>query len=1068
MAALGLLFFSACSPTDRQGVDELNSLSYAYHYRSLDSVVHYADNVSNPAFVANHLNDLAFVAIAKMDYVAADSLLSLIPYETDNQIELLIGYVQQMRLCQRRSRNKDFYDYREKALDALKRVNEERKQLSQQQTMRLLYAESELAIVTSTYYYYVGLEQQSVEALMAIDANDVRRDTAQYLNYLYNVGAGGIITEGTTEEISQREFDCLIECLLLSRQSNMPYFEANALEALAEHLINPEVRQQLIKNNLYALKYLNVDEVALDDLPLQLADEALCIFREYGDVYQTAGAYRTLAACARETGNFASTMYYLDKALADSAIFQAPDLVASIYEQLSVAHAAIDDKPNSDHYRNLYLDLQEQTRQDRLLEARAGQLDEAVGRLNLLLIGMAVLLVLILVMLRVVYAVYRRRQQRQEQLDELQEQTEETQERLAIAQLKKDENERRYLEQRAKISLVNSITPLIDRILHSIGQLSNSTIVQPSNSQIDYLRELTDRINEQNDVLTYWIQLRQGELNLQISTFPLQSIFDLIEKSHSTFAMKGITLEVQPTNLAVKADRVLTIFMLNTLADNARKFTAEGGRVRIYAEEGSDYVEVSVADTGKGMSEEELSHVFDHKVSGGHGFGLLNCKGIIEKYVKTSRLFSVCRLAAESRVGEGSRFFFRLPKGIVRLLLLLLSFSATTASSQTQAPVSDLRQQSVAVSSETTLLRASAYADSAYYANIDGRYVATIAFADSGLCYLNHFYRSQLPYGIDTLSLYSPTQSTIVEVAWLHRQLPLNYQIILRLRNEVAVAALALHEWRLYSYNNRIYTSLFKELSADRTLNDYCRRMLQLKNNMTIAVALFVFMLLALLLAVAFQLAQMLRKKAAHQQERQEQLELLTDELHRLEMETARLHVSNQVLENCLSTLKHETMYYPSRIRQLLDNGDNATLSDVARYYREIYGILSEQANAQIAGHKLYIRPLEHDIWGDRLMIDYLFDILRRQHEDKRLEATFEADGEQYIDCRVWLEGVHDVEFTASVSNIPYLLCRQIIREHGEATGRRRCGIQAEDTEKGTNITIILPRYVCKTSKSSS
>ena len=33
-----ILIISACSPSDRQQVDKLNSLSYAYHYRSLDSV----------------------------------------------------------------------------------------------------------------------------------------------------------------------------------------------------------------------------------------------------------------------------------------------------------------------------------------------------------------------------------------------------------------------------------------------------------------------------------------------------------------------------------------------------------------------------------------------------------------------------------------------------------------------------------------------------------------------------------------------------------------------------------------------------------------------------------------------------------------------------------------------------------------------------------------------------------------------------------------------------------------------------------------------------------------------
>ena len=90
-----------------------------------------------------------------------------------------------------------------------------------------------------------------------------------------------------------------------------------------------------------------------------------------------------------------------------------------------------------------------------------------------------------------------------------------------------------------------------------------------------------------------------------------------------------------------------------TLADNARKFTDEGGTVSISAAESDDYVEVSVADTGCGLSEEQQASLFTPLApEAGHGFGLLNCKGIIEKYRKMSSLFSVCRLSVESRVGR--------------------------------------------------------------------------------------------------------------------------------------------------------------------------------------------------------------------------------------------------------------------------------------------------------------------------------------------------------------------------------------------------------------------------------
>ena len=129
----------------------------------------------------------------------------------------------------------------------------------------------------------------------------------------------------------------------------------------------------------------------------------------------------------------------------------------------------------------------------------------------------------------------------------------------------------------------------------------------------------------------------------------------------------------------MKADRTLTLFMINTIADNARKFTPEGGKVMVSAEVLENCVEVSIADTGKGMDEEQLAHVFDRTYTGGHGFGLLNCKGIIEKYKKVSSIFSVCQITCESEVGKGSVFRFRLPKGMSRVLAAMVFFMGATS-----------------------------------------------------------------------------------------------------------------------------------------------------------------------------------------------------------------------------------------------------------------------------------------------------------------------------------------------------------------------------------------------------
>ena len=1003
-----ILCVSACSPSNQEAVDKLNSLSYTYHYRDIDSTEYYAKQALEASLSyddgrAEALNGLAFVAMVRMDYHRADSLLVEATSLTDNQLELLVTYVQQMRLCQRRSKNREFYEYREKAVQAQKRINEERNQLSSRQLSRLRYAESEMAIVTSTYYYYVGLERQSVDALLQLDIDEVRHDTAQYLNYLYNVGAGGILTDGTPEDVHAEEVNYLNRCLSIAQRYHYSYFVAQALEGLADHTGD-----------------------------WQQADKALQLFRDYGDVYQIAGAYRTLASCYHAMGDDFRALTYLDSALVDQRINQAPDLVASIREQLSVAYSAVNDKQHSDYNRNIYIDLQEQTRQDRELEARAGILDHAVNQLNLMIwavLGAIVLLVFLLWL----FNRLNKKSKEDHRLDDL---LEEKNDEVAEARLRVAKNERRHLEQRAKVSQAMSILPLIDRILHEVKYLDG----EDKQDHIQYIRELTDNINEQNQLLTQWIQLRQGELNLHVESFPLQQLFDLVARSKTSFAMKGITLSVEPTSATVKADRVLTLFMLNTLADNARKFTPKDGRVDISATETPDYVEISVSDTGCGMTDDQLAHVFDRKTiteksATSHGFGLMNCKGIIEKYHKVSQIFSVCSLQAESQQGRGSRFFFRLPKGVVRLLAIgygLLAMSQPLTANP-QSPTAN------------NLSRAHIFADSAYFSNVNGTYARTLQFADSCRYYLNAHYLSQHPDGRLLMTRQEDNGTLPAEIQWFHESLSTNYQIILDIRNEVAVAALALHEWSLYAYNNKVYTQLFKEMSADNTLADYCRTMQQSQTNKRIAVIVLLVLLVTIVPAY-YMLYYRHRLYNRFRRERMQltNIEMADDELHRAELEDSVLHVSNAVLDNCLSTLKHETMYYPSRIRQLVDAGDVDSLTEVAAYYRDLYSILIQQAVDQVERIKLHVRPVRfygQQVLGDENLLRYLFELL-----EVKGEIASEVKDDNYV--------VFHVPYKTRDSLTSYL-CRQIVRDHGEATNRRACGI----TEENQQITVILPRY---------
>ena len=1159
-------FLSACSRVDTDKVDRLNSISYSYHYRNIDTAYVYAKRALElskgyDAGKAEALNNLAFVDIVRMNYKSAyeklDSVLSI----TNNQVELLIADVQLMRLCQRESKNKDFYDFREKAIRRQKRIAEEEKLLTEHQRKRMVYANSEFSIVSSTYYYYVGLRAQSAQAMEDINEELIARDdTAQYLNYLYNVGAGGIINKGTQQEVSQQEFDYLMRCFIAAQQHGYIYWQANSLQGLSEHLIISEMRDKLIADNYASIRFINADNVPDSLLAGNLAERATDLFIRYGDVYQIAGAFRTLASCYWQINNYPSAIICLQDALEkNKAINQAPDLVASIREQLSVVYSAMDNKQASDYNRNIYLDLQEQTRQDRYYEARADQLDSTSQQLNIMIFAIGFIIVAILSLL-IIFHYLRRRTGNQSELDnlllpleewkqhniaymaQLGDEYAEISEQLTISNIHLVDNKRRYLEQRAKVSLVNSIMPLINRMLHEVNKLKTGGESEAVRSErFTYIRELTDMINDLNSTLTEWIQLRQGRLSLHIESFPVQQVFDIVKKGRMGFQLKGVELNVEDTPAIVKADRILTLFMVNTLADNARKFTPAGGEVCVKAVEEADYVELSVEDTGCGINEETQQHLFDRKPihdqkdSTSHGFGLMNCNGIINKYRKISQIFSVCQIGVKSEENKGSRFFFRLPKGVSRILLFLLIATSSLCSAQARPQRNDDKAAAIARKDYKTL--AGIYADSAYFSNINGQYEQTLRFADTCRYYLNQQYLRFNPHGKLLMQRIGSLSNVPAEIKWFHANVPIDYRVILDIRNESAVAALALHQWDIYKYNNSVYTHLFKEQSADSSLGEYCRMMMKSETNKNVAIALLVLLLLSIFpvyyvmyyrhrLTYQFSIervkhinavllsdvsveeklkevdrvnsdrfperlrniVQQIREALVASQEASQKsradIEALEDEVHCVEYENERLHISNSILDNCLSTLKHETMYYPSRIRQLVESDTDKPLEaidELAVYYKELYSLLSQQAMHQLRAVKLVAKSVDIAaivpenklkqplapiplVAGDPVMIAYLFDILYSENQNQPLVISAEEYQQRYVALHVQLSSLHlSTEvchelFSPQAQGMMFFICRQIVRDNGEATNKRGCGITAKPADEGTEIDIILSK----------
>jgi PAS domain S-box-containing protein len=172
------------------------------------------------------------------------------------------------------------------------------------------------------------------------------------------------------------------------------------------------------------------------------------------------------------------------------------------------------------------------------------------------------------------------------------------------------------------------------------------------------LRSLVELINDFLDLA------RLEGAAYRIARDPVD-LHELIARVHEEFVPlleKGkLTLQVPaPTSEGVvpgDANRLLQV-LINLLA-NAIKFTAPGGVIALAVQPEERYVEVSVRDTGSGIESAMQGRLFQRYAraehsKGGTGLGLLIVREIVEAHGGL--------VGVESKPGEGSRFWFRLPR----------------------------------------------------------------------------------------------------------------------------------------------------------------------------------------------------------------------------------------------------------------------------------------------------------------------------------------------------------------------------------------------------------------------
>ena len=1113
--------------------EEKNDLAYRLRYSDISASLQAAQEActsSNANDRAEALNNVAYVAYQQMRYDQALHLLRKVYGFSRNQLELLCADVLTMKVMQRIGRGKAFFDARLRAQKRLSRILSEEKTLTERQSHRLHYALTEFHIVASTYYYYLGQDSAARREIQdAAQFVNLETDTTQWLYYQYMLGSGGLL-DGTPEEVTIEEFNHLFRAYTLAKANHFTYFEANALQSLSAMVADSAraswVKQQRIDAYSYLygehLRWQSDSTLSLRyQFAAALSHHAVALFKQYRDLFQTACALRTLGEVYFSAGQYDAALNSFRSALHLASDhrrspYQVTPWLAAIHENLSLTFSALGDKEHADSHRNTYLDLLDQSRQNRELDSRKALLGQEVRSEQIQFALLLLLVILVAVLTAVYYRQLNYRSRSFEQklrdigsdedclqaqqklhtlLQESEEQLEENKESCDVMRQRILQQQQRHILQRTKLSVVYAIIPYLDRVIAEVKNLdeTDENVAQ----RLSYIQELCSGMMTINDRLTSWIQMQQGRLSLQVSRFPLADVLQVISMQQYAFSQQELILDVRETDLQVKADKPLTLFMVNTLVDNARKFTPAGGKVTVFADSTDDFVEVSICDTGVGLPPEDVQTLCDSKVydpsrlgttnvGKGFGFGIMNCKGIINSYRKLSSLFNVCDFGVESQVGKGSRFWFRLPRVLPLLLLFFINITAHASPRSSRG-----------------------FYDSTYSANLQGRYADAYLYSDSAI--------QQMDYPVDTALLVS-------------------------IYNERAIAAQALGDWEAYRLSNAECVRLHRLYSTDSSLASDCQRLEKMTEDSRVLYVLIVLLLIAslalfymvvlrhrlrhraslddlyqrltsalrafpenaaeldkvfvvfastldpLLRQPVLELRQKFSAGLAELQKNADSIDDSEEKTQKLRFEHDRLYVMNQILDNALSTIKHETMYFPSRIQQIADEMQQTgikaeshhNLLDLVTYYRHIYMLLYEQAQRQTDQNLVHRKSVavsdllayvsktyqvacqQTDAWvvGDemllRLLLDQMFAVV-----EVNSSLSIEQRGQMiYIICNVKGQSLPSKQlselFSPQTERLEYLVMRQIVREHDTVCGHPGLRLEAENTEHGYRIFFSL------------
>lgn len=217
---------------------------------------------------------------------------------------------------------------------------------------------------------------------------------------------------------------------------------------------------------------------------------------------------------------------------------------------------------------------------------------------------------------------------------------------------------------------VSNVSHELKTPLTSMKVLADSLIGQenvPPELYQEFMQDITEEIDRENEIITdllSLVKLDKKASDLNIEAVDIKALLEAILKRLKPIADKARVELILDSYRPVVAevDEVKLSLALNNLVENGIKYNVEDGWVKVTLNADHKYFYVTVEDSGMGMPEEALNHVFERfyrvdkshsREIGGTGLGLAISKSAIVMHHGAIRV--------SSKEGEGTTFSVRLP-----------------------------------------------------------------------------------------------------------------------------------------------------------------------------------------------------------------------------------------------------------------------------------------------------------------------------------------------------------------------------------------------------------------------